>query len=187
MLYRIAFAAVALSAAAACNGEDSAAVQPIADAPVAPAPTPSPSPSPSGTPVAGTPFARAVIADFDAPWAMTFLPDRRMLVTEKKGDMLLVAADGASRRTIATIDVDSAGQGGLMDVVLAPDFATSKRIYFSYSAGGQGGKGVVLARGVLVHEMSLPKRAGEQQSNRPSEVHTEEGRMPQKEQPEVHR
>ncbi|MEH3120947.1 MAG: PQQ-dependent sugar dehydrogenase [Sphingomonas phyllosphaerae] len=104
---------------------------------------------PSGTPVAGTPFARAVVADFDAPWAMTFLPDRRMLVTEKKGDLLLVAADGSSRRTIATIDVDSAGQGGLMDVVLAPDFATSKRVYFSYSAGGQGGRGVVLARGVL--------------------------------------
>jgi len=62
---------------------------------------------------------------------------------------LLVSADGSARRTIATIDVDSAGQGGLMDVVLAPDFATSKRVYFSYSAAGQGGKGVVLARGVL--------------------------------------
>src|SRR6185312_13960393 len=45
--------------------------------------------------------------------------------------------------------VDSAGQGGLMDVVLAPDFATSKHVYLSYSAAGDGGKGVVLVRGVL--------------------------------------
>lgn len=95
------------------------------------------------------PFATSVIADFDAPWAMTFLPDARMLVTEKAGQMLLVSADGTQRQTIATIPVDSAGQGALMDVVLAPDFATSKRVYFSYSAAGEGGKGVVLARGVL--------------------------------------
>jgi glucose/arabinose dehydrogenase len=90
-----------------------------------------------------------VLADFDAPWAMTVLPDKRMLVTEKDGRMLLVSADGKQRRTVATIAVDSAGQGGLMDVVLAPDFATSAHVYFSYSASGEGGKGVVLARGTL--------------------------------------
>lgn len=98
---------------------------------------------------AARPFATSVVADFDAPWAMTFLPDGRMLVTEKKGAMLLVSADGTKRQTIATIPVDSAGQGGLMDVVLAPDFAQSHRVYFSYSAAGDGGKGVVLARGTL--------------------------------------
>ncbi len=97
----------------------------------------------------GKPFTETVIADFDAPWAMTTLPDRRMLVTEKDGRMLLVSADGKSTRTAATLPVDLAGQGGLMDVVLAPDFATSRRVYFSYSAAGPGGKGVVLARGVL--------------------------------------
>ena len=95
------------------------------------------------------PFVEAVVADFDAPWAMTFLPDRRMLVTEKDGRMLLVSADGQQRKTIATIPVDSAGQGGLMDVVLAPGFATNGHVYFSYSAPGAGGKGVVLARGRL--------------------------------------
>ncbi len=92
---------------------------------VAPGGTPTPTPSASATPPAtvvdGQPFGRTVIADFDAPWAMTFLPDRRMLVTEKDGRMLLVGADGQSRQTIARIAVDSAGQGGLMDVVLAPD------------------------------------------------------------------
>jgi glucose/arabinose dehydrogenase len=95
------------------------------------------------------PFAQTVVADFDSPWAMTFLPDGRMLVTEKKGDLLLVSADGKNRTTAATIPVDSAGQGALMDVVLAPDFATSAHVYLSYSATGPGGKGVVLARGTL--------------------------------------
>jgi len=101
------------------------------------------------------PFAVTPIADLDSPWAMTFLPDAdgsggRMLVTEKDGRMLLVSADGRERQTVATIPVDAAGQGGLMDVVLAPDFATSRRVYFSYSAACEtGGKRVVLARGRL--------------------------------------
>ncbi|WP_296218503.1 PQQ-dependent sugar dehydrogenase [uncultured Sphingomonas sp.] len=98
---------------------------------------------------AGKSFVETVVADFDAPWAMTFLPDGRMLVTEKDGRLLLVSADGKARQTIATLTVDSAGQGWLMDVVLAPDFAQSKRVYLSWSTTGAGGKGVVLARGVL--------------------------------------
>ena len=103
----------------------------------------------AAAPTEGKPFAETVIADFDSPWAMTFLPDGRMLVTEKDGRMLLVSNDGKWRRTVATIPVDSAGQGGLMDVVLSPDFKTSGNIYFSYSVFGQGGKGVTLARGAL--------------------------------------
>jgi len=95
------------------------------------------------------PFAVTPVADFTSPWAMTFLPDGRMLVTEKAGEMILLSADGKQRRTMATMPVDAAGQGGLMDVVLAPDFATSKRVYFSYSSAGEGGKGVVLARAFL--------------------------------------
>lgn len=96
------------------------------------------------------PFKTEVVADFDSPWAMTFLPDGRMLVTEKKGTMLLVSADGKERSAVAGIPaVDSAGQGALMDVVLAPDFTMSGHVYFSYSAAGAGGKGVVLARGKL--------------------------------------
>ena len=97
----------------------------------------------------GLPFTVTPVADFTSPWAMTVLPDGRMLVTEKAGEMILLSADGKQRRTVATIPVDSAGQGALMDVVLAPDFATSKRVYFSYSAAGEGGKGVILARAVL--------------------------------------
>ncbi|WP_443026996.1 PQQ-dependent sugar dehydrogenase [Sphingomonas sp. GB1N7] len=110
---------------------------------------------------ASKPFNEIVVADFDSPWAMTFLPDKRMLVTEKTGAMLLVSADGETRQTVATITVDSAGQGALMDVVLAPDFATSKRVYFSYSAAGEGGKGVVLARGRLRADGGGGERLGE--------------------------
>ena len=95
------------------------------------------------TPPSAKPFRETVIADFVSPWALAFLPDNRILVTEKAGQMILLSADGKRRQTIATLPVDSAGQGGLMDVVPAPDFATSKRIYFSYSTAGQGGKGVV--------------------------------------------
>lgn len=98
---------------------------------------------------AGLPFTVTEVADLTAPWAMAFLPDGRMLVTEKAGEMLLLSADGKQRRTVATIPVDGAGQGGLMDVVLAPGFAQNRQVYFSYSTAGMGGKGVVLARGVL--------------------------------------
>lgn len=101
------------------------------------------------TPAAGLPFKVAPVADFDAPWSMTFLPDGSMLVTEKMGTLLHVSADGKQKQPIATFPVDSAGQGGLMDVVLAPDFATSRHVYLSYSTAGEGGKGVVLVRGVL--------------------------------------
>ena len=103
----------------------------------------------AGGVAAALPFATAVLADLDSPWAIAVLPDARMLVTEKKGQMLLLSADGKQRRSIATIAVDSAGQGALMDVVLAPGFAQNRQVYFSYSASGPGGKGVVLARGKL--------------------------------------
>ncbi len=140
MLNRVAFIA-ALSVASACSGEETRtpAVPPAAAT----------SQADASVTAGALPFVSTPVADFASPWAMTFLPDGRMLVTEKKGELLLVAADGSSRRTVATLPVDSAGQGGLMDVVLAPDFATSRRVYVSYSAAGEGGKGVVLARGQL--------------------------------------
>lgn len=68
------------------------------------------------------------------PWSMTFLPDGRMLVTERSGIMRIVSADGKKGPALAGLpDIFSRGQGGLLDVVLAPDFSTSRRIYFSYS------------------------------------------------------
>lgn len=102
-------------------------------------------------PEGSRPFQTAVVADFEAPWAMTFLPDRRMLVTEKAGQLLLVSADGRQRVQVAGVPaVDSAGQGGLGDVVLHPEFASNGLVYLSASQTGPGGKGVVLMRGRLV-------------------------------------
>lgn len=138
MLTRIAFVA-ALFASTAC----SAAPQQGAAAPSA------------------APFTVTEVADLDAPWAMAFLPDARMLVTEKDGPMLLLSADGKKKTVVATIPVSSKGQGALMDVVLAPDFATSKRVYFSYSSAGEGGSGVVLARGRLRADGAGGERLGE--------------------------
>ena len=125
--------------------------QPAADAQTAPGGQPQGAyqAGPQAPKEAGHPFRITEVADLTSPWAMTFLPDGRMLVTEKAGEMLLLSADGQQRRTVATIPVDTAGQGGLMDVVLAPGFATNKQVYFSYATAGEGGKGVVLARGVL--------------------------------------
>jgi glucose/arabinose dehydrogenase len=96
-------------------------------------------------------FTVIPVADFDAPWAMAFLPDGRMLVTEKQGALLLVSADGKTRVPVTGIPaVMSQGQGGLMDVVLHPDFAQNHLVYFSYSEAREDGtKGVVLARGRL--------------------------------------
>ena len=96
------------------------------------------------------PFQVEVVADFESPWAMTFLPDGRMLITEKAGTLYLVSADGQQRTPVnGTPSVSSDGQGGLKDVVLHPDYTQNRLVYFSYSEAGQGGKGVVLARGVL--------------------------------------
>lgn len=100
---------------------------------------------------ANLPFRVQVVADFESPWAMTFLPDGRMLVTEKAGSLYLVSADGLQRTRVDGMPaVASEGQGGLMDVVLHPGFASNTLVYFSYAEAGQGGKGVVLARGALV-------------------------------------
>lgn len=99
---------------------------------------------------AGLPFQVQVVSDFESPWAMTFLPDDGMLITEKAGTLYLVSADGQQRTRVDGIPaVSSQGQGGLMDVVLHPGFSKNRLVYFSYSDAGEGGKGVVLARGAF--------------------------------------
>jgi len=100
------------------------------------------------------PFKTSVIADFESPWAMTFLPDGRMLITEKAGEMILFDPKNGTKIPVAGIPkVDSAGQGALMDIVPSPTFAQDKKVYFSFSEVGQGdragGKGVALATGIF--------------------------------------
>ncbi len=97
------------------------------------------------------PFDVSVVADFDEPWALAFLPDGRMLVTEKKGNLFIVTQDGDKSRPIGGLpDVDYGGQGGLGDVMVHPDFADSGVIYLSYAEGGVGGtRGAAVMRAVL--------------------------------------
>lgn len=102
---------------------------------------------------AAKPFVATPIATFNEPWAMTFLPDGRMLVTEKSGKLKLAGADGKVISDVPGVPkVDSGGQGGLMDVVLHPRFAENGIVYLSWSEAGAGGKGVALGRGKLVEQ-----------------------------------
>jgi len=97
------------------------------------------------------PFQITPVGSFDAPWAMAFLPDGKILVTQKMGEMILFdPASGAKQTVTGTPAVVSTGQGALMDVVPAPDFATSRKIYFSYAEAGEGKtNGVALATATL--------------------------------------
>jgi len=84
-------------------------------------------------------------------WAMEFLPDGRMLVTAKQGALHVIGEDGTAGPAIAGVpEVDARGQGGLLDVALAPDFADSGRIYFSYAEPREGGNGTTVASATLV-------------------------------------
>ncbi|QTD57533.1 PQQ-dependent sugar dehydrogenase [Parasphingorhabdus cellanae] len=102
------------------------------------------------SPVDRKPFEKAEVASFDEPWAMTFLPDGRMLVTEKKGKLLLVDQKGAKTEIGNVPEVDYGGQGGFGDVILAPDFETSGLIYLSWvESGDDDTRGAVVAHAKL--------------------------------------
>jgi glucose/arabinose dehydrogenase len=84
------------------------------------------------------------------PWGMAFLPDRRMLVTERPGRLRLVATDGTLSEPLQGVpEVYASGQGGLLDVTLDPDFKTNKLVYLTYAEPREGGAGTAVARGVL--------------------------------------
>lgn len=86
---------------------------------------------------------------FDLPWAIAFLPDRRMLVTEKHaGRLVVVTPKGESSEPVAGVpEVDGRGQGGLLDVELDPDYAKTGIIYLSYYEPRKGGNGLAVVRG----------------------------------------
>jgi len=91
-----------------------------------------------------------VAQGLENPWSLAFLPDGRMLVTEKTGRLRIVSATGQISAPLTGVpDVDAGGQGGLLDVVLAPDFAQSRLVYLSYAEPGQGGSGTAAARARL--------------------------------------
>jgi glucose/arabinose dehydrogenase len=95
-------------------------------------------------------FKTTVIAEFDEPWAMAFLPDGRMLVTEKKGVLKLYTIGGKAVEISGVPEVAYGGQGGLGDVALHPKFAENGIVYLSYAEAGDGKtRGAAVARGKL--------------------------------------
>jgi aldose sugar dehydrogenase len=96
------------------------------------------------------PFDVTPVADFDMPWAMVFLPDGRLLISEKRGALKLHTIDGDTIEIEGVPEVEYGGQGGFGDVVLHPDFARNQLVYFSYAEPGQGNNaGAAVARAQL--------------------------------------
>lgn len=97
-------------------------------------------------------FTATPVASFDEPWAIEFLPDGRLLVSEKRGRLLVWSSDGPSAEIRGVPDVSYGGQGGFGDVVLHPDYAENGVVYLSYAERGDGGSGAAVARAKLVLE-----------------------------------
>jgi glucose/arabinose dehydrogenase len=91
-----------------------------------------------------------LVEGLDHPWSVAFLPDGRMLVTERPGRLRVVSGGKLDPRPITGLpQVEAHGQGGLFDIVLHPRFAENSLVYFSYNARGPGGDGTELARAKL--------------------------------------
>ena len=111
-----------------------------------------------------------VVQGLDHPWALAFLPGGDLLVTERPGRLRLVRGGKLLPGSVAGVpEVKASGQGGLLDVILHPEFAENRLIYLSYAAAGQDGVGTEVARAVLngdrleqvaVIFRALPKRRG---------------------------
>ncbi len=142
--------AIALLPACASTGASDTAPASTAASTSAPATTPTSTAPADETP--GAPFATAVMAKFDHPWAMTFLPDGRLLVTERGGMLRLF--DPATRRSgtvTGTPKSITVSHGGLGDVMLHPQFARNGLVYLSFVEPGEGeAHGGAVARGRLV-------------------------------------
>lgn len=96
-------------------------------------------------------FSITEVTSFDFPWAMTFLPDGRLLVTEMAGRLHLLDLGNNSKNTISGVpEVVHVAQGGLGDVVLHPRFKDNNLVYISYVERGDGGLGAAVVRARLV-------------------------------------
>jgi glucose/arabinose dehydrogenase len=120
-----------------------AAAMPMAEARITKAPAPEGSPK-----IAAETYAR----DLSSPWAFQFLPDGRLLVNEVRGRMRVVGKDGRVSAPLGGVpQVVARSQGGLLDLALAPDFAQSRQIYFTFSEPRDNGRtGTSVARARLV-------------------------------------
>lgn len=99
---------------------------------------------------ADKPFATTDMAEFEGPWAMTFLPDGGLLVTEQRGELKLYREGEGVYSILGVPEVAFGGQGGLGDVIPHPDYANNQLLYLSYAEPGEGGRrGAALARARL--------------------------------------
>jgi len=105
------------------------------------------------------PFDAETIYTFREPWAMAFLPDGRLLVTEKRGRLHVINTYGEKLPSVEDVpNVDYRGQGGLGDVIVHPDFASNGLIYLSYAESGIGHvRGAAVARARLQFDEDRPR------------------------------
>lgn len=124
---------MSLVACQARQGEDAAPAKAATAAPKA-------LPTQTVTSQSGPVTVTTIASGLEHPWSVALLPDGGFLVTERPGRLRHVSADGAVSAPITGVpQVWAEGQGGLLDVVLAPDFATSKKIFLSYAEPGPDG------------------------------------------------
>jgi glucose/arabinose dehydrogenase len=143
-MFRSTLAALLITAGAGCGARE---------------PAPPAAPAASGTAAETARFpsqhgeleVTTVVEGLEHPWGLAFLPDGRMLVTERPGRLRIVGADGQVSAPVGGVpEVLARGQGGLLDVAVDPQFDDQPWIYLSYSEPGEGGGGTAVARGKLV-------------------------------------
>src|SRR5262249_34576408 len=100
-------------------------------------------------PEASVPFNMTTVTTFELPWRLAFLPDGRMLITEKVGPVWLVTQDGKKVPVDNTPPVYWQGQNGMLGVFVSPHYATDQSIYLTYVEPGDYGGGLALARAKL--------------------------------------
>ncbi|MHC8407230.1 PQQ-dependent sugar dehydrogenase [Pseudomonas sp. TMB3-21] len=109
----------------------------------------------------GTLEVTQIAKGLDHPWALAFLPDQQgMLITERPGNLRVVSADGKLSAPLEGVPkVWAKGQGGLLDVVLSPDFKQDRTVYLSYAEGGGAGDkaGTAVGRGQLSEDLKTLK------------------------------
>src|SRR4029078_10890299 len=90
-------------------------------------------------PESSLPFTLTQVAEFNLPWRIAFLPDGRMLITEKVGLLWLVTQQGAKTPVSNAPAVRYGGQGGMLGVYTSPTYATDHYVYLTYSEPGDSG------------------------------------------------
>jgi glucose/arabinose dehydrogenase len=100
-------------------------------------------------PEASLPFNMITVATFELPWRLAFLPDGRMLITEKVGPVWLVSQAGKKIPVAGTPPVYWEGQNGMLGIFISPHFATDQSVYLTYCEPGDDGCGLALARARL--------------------------------------